>query len=134
MQKKSSSTSKIKLFKMNYSMVMKELKAYAKRCYKKGAKAVILIGSLARGNYTAFSDADVIIVVSDLGVDVTNFMDSSLSVEVEPRIYTEEQLIDMAKIGRRLIREIIDSGVVLYDDSSVMEKIRASYANPRTYI
>jgi len=127
MPKKSLNTSKVKLFKMNYGRVMKELKAYGKHCSQRGAKAVILIGSLARGDCTAFSDADVIIVVYDSGVDLTNFMDSSLSVEVEPRTYTEEQLIDMARKGRRLIREIIDSGIVLYGDSTIMKKIRDSY-------
>ncbi|MGC8662100.1 MAG: nucleotidyltransferase domain-containing protein [Nitrososphaeria archaeon] len=112
---------------MNYGRVINELKAYGKRCSQRGAKAVILIGSLARGDYTAFSDADVIIVVPDSGFDITSFMDSSLSVEVEPRTYTEEQLIDMARMGRRLIREIIDSGIVLYGDSSIMKKIKDSY-------
>jgi len=53
---------RLKVFKLNYERVMEKLKEYTERAVSRGAVAVILIGSLARGDYTAFSDADVIVV------------------------------------------------------------------------
>ena len=61
MLKRSLNSAKIKFFKLDYELVMKKLKEYAERVRGKGVKAVILIGSLARGDYTAFSDADIVI-------------------------------------------------------------------------
>ena len=50
--------------------ILKALKAYAKRALEKNVKAVILIGSLAKGNYTAFSDADVVIISDSVPEDL----------------------------------------------------------------
>ncbi len=52
----------IRLFKLDYKRVMTKLEEYARKALMKGARTVILVGSLARGDYTAFSDADVVIV------------------------------------------------------------------------
>jgi hypothetical protein len=53
-QRKLQSTAKLKFFKLNYEEVMERLKEYAEKTIAKGVKAVILIESLARGDYTAF--------------------------------------------------------------------------------
>jgi predicted nucleotidyltransferase len=63
---------------------------------EKGAVAVILIGSLNRGDYTAFSNADIVIVVRNDYPEkfldrVTDFIDPTLPVNVEPRVYTENE-------------------------------------------
>ncbi|ABL78991.1 nucleotidyltransferase domain-containing protein [Thermofilum pendens] len=64
---------------------------YAKRAVERGALAVILIGSLARSDYTAFSDADVVVVVErdcrrpmDRALD---FLDPTLSTDLEPSLH-----------------------------------------------
>ncbi|MEM3740693.1 MAG: nucleotidyltransferase domain-containing protein, partial [Candidatus Korarchaeum sp.] len=51
---------------MEYEGVLKRLVDYAERAVARGAKAVILVGSLARGDYTAFSDADIIIISDEV--------------------------------------------------------------------
>jgi predicted nucleotidyltransferase len=63
---------------------------------EKRAVAVILIGSLNRGDYTAFSDADIVIVVRNDYPEkfldrVTDFTDPTLPIDVEPRVYTENE-------------------------------------------
>lgn len=56
---KSSSSVDVKVFKLNYEYIIKKLRDYAEKALEKDAIAVILIGSLAKGDYTAFSDADI---------------------------------------------------------------------------
>ena len=92
---------------------------------------MILIGSLARGDYTAFSDADLIIVVErsekrfvDRSLD---FMDPSLSVDVEPRVYTLDEIIEMSKQGRKLIGEILEYGKLLAGEKRIIEIISENF-------
>jgi len=105
-----------KLFKLDVEKVLAELREYALRAVERGALAVVLIGSLARGDYTAFSDADVVVIVAEdkrRPVDrVADFLDPTLSVDVEPRVYTVEELRAMAARGSRIVEEI-RRGVVL---------------------
>lgn len=60
------STAGARFFKMDYERVLKRLVEYAEKTVARGAKAVILVGSLARGDYTAFSDADIIIISDEV--------------------------------------------------------------------
>jgi len=105
-----------RLFTLDVEKVLAELREYALRAVERGALAVVLIGSLARGDYTAFSDADVVVIVAEderRPVDrVADFLDPTLSVDVEPRVYTVEELRAMAARGSRIVEEI-RRGVVL---------------------
>lgn len=59
--------SEIKLFRIDYDKVIERLKEFAKRKINENNNilAVVLIGSLARGDYTAFSDADLVVIVKE---------------------------------------------------------------------
>lgn len=120
------------MFKIDYDRVIGELKGYAQRMVEKGASAVILIGSLARGDYTAFSDADVVIVYNtsasflDRGAE---FLDPSLSIELQPLVYTEGELLSMARAKRRVVKEIVGLGVLLAGDPAFLERLRAELNN-----
>jgi len=107
---------------------MGELREYAQKALLKGARAVILIGSLARGDYTAFSDADVVIIVDeapDRPQDrVLDFLDPTLTLDVEPRVYTAEELLHMAREGRRLAEEVVEHGKLLAGDSGLIKAAR----------
>lgn len=128
MQRKSWSSAGVRFFKLDYERVLEELRRYARRVVERGARAVILIGSLARGNYTAFSDADLIIVYDyapERPLDrVSSFIDPTLPVDVEPRVYTSEELLKMAKEGRRIIGEILEHGKLLAGDEGILKSIR----------
>ncbi len=130
MQRKSSSSVDVKFFSLNYDEVIEKLRAYARRCIEKGAKAVILIGSLARGDYTAFSDADIVIVsdnVEPRPIDrIKEFIDPTLPIDIEPRVYTTQELLRMAKEKRKLVREIIEYGMLLAGDEEILKKLKES--------
>ncbi len=120
----------LRLYRLDYEGVMGELREYARRCIARGALAVVLIGSLARGDYTAFSDADVVVVVGEDSrrpLDrIVDYLDPSLSIDVEPRVYTLEELEHMARRGSRLVEEMLRHGILLAGDESILEKLRRS--------
>ncbi len=128
MQRRSLNSAKIRLFKLDYEYIMRMLKEYAEKARARGAKAIILIGSLARGNYTAFSDADVVIIVENISDDymerIEKFMDPSFPIDLEPRVYTASEILYMAREKRRIIREIVEDGILITGDLSLIEEIR----------
>lgn len=128
MQKKLSNSAEVKFFSLDYEQVLKELKNYAKKCLSEGAKAVILIGSLARRNYTAFSDADVIIVSDNVPprpIDrISKFIDPTLPIDIEPRVYTSKEILMMAKKGSKIVKEIVEYGILLSGDKRIIEKLK----------
>jgi predicted nucleotidyltransferase len=128
MHEKSSNSASLKVFKLNYELVLRKLKEYAERVLKKGALVVFLIGSLARGDYTAFSDTDVVIIVRDdypkkLPDRISDFIDPKLPVDVEPRVYTLSEFSKMVQNKERIVREIEKYGIVLAGDVSFMKDI-----------
>jgi len=133
MQKKSSSTVGVRLLKLNYGEVMRKLRKYAERAVAKGARAVILIGSLARGDYTAYSDADIIIVsdsVPERLIDrIPEFMDPALPVDVVPIVYTTDEAVKMAEEGRKIVGEIISYGKLLAGDERLVEMLRSKFTD-----
>ncbi len=134
MQKKSSSTADVKLLKLNYDEVMEKLREYAERAIAKGARTVILIGSLARGDYTAYSDADVVIVsdnVPERPIDrLAEFIDPTLPIDLEPRVYTTREIIKMAEEGMRVVKEIISYGKILAGDKRLIDELRTKFRGP----
>ena len=128
MRRKSWDSVGIRLFKLDYEKVMEELTEYAREALRKGARAVFLVGSLARGDYTAFSDADVIVIMDEAAerpMDrIKAFIDPGLSIDVEPRVYTVREIMEMAREGRRLVRELVSYGKLLAGDGRLMEEVR----------
>jgi len=127
-------SAEVRFFSLNYHQVLKELKNYAKKCIDKGAKAIILIGSLARKDYTAFSDADIIVIsdnVPSRPIDrIKEFIDPTLSIDIEPRVYTSEEVLIMAKKKSRIIKEIVEHGILLSGDEKIIERLREILRNP----
>jgi predicted nucleotidyltransferase len=109
------------------------LRRYAEESLKKGAIAVFLIGSLARGDYTAFSDADVVLVVNDnypkrYPDRISDFIDPTLPIDVEPRVHTISELLELARRRSGLIKEILKYGVLLAGDSGLLTVIRSVWS------
>ncbi len=128
MQRKSSSSAEVKFFSLDRERILEELRKYAKKCIEQGARMVVLIGSLARGNYTTFSDVDVVVVYDNAPPRYMDrielFLDPSLPIDVEPRVYTSEELLTMAKECRLLAKEIAYHGKLLAGDSDLLDNVR----------
>ncbi|MET1159353.1 MAG: nucleotidyltransferase domain-containing protein [Thermoprotei archaeon] len=128
MQKKSYDSAEIRLHKLDIEKVMNSLRNYARKAVEKGAIAVVLIGSLARGDYTAYSDADVVIIIprSDKNpIDrIPDYMDPALPIDLEPRVYTIDEIIRMAREKRRIIHEITSYGKLLAGDKDFIEYLK----------
>ncbi|RLE72836.1 MAG: nucleotidyltransferase domain-containing protein [Thermoprotei archaeon] len=133
MRRKSSNFVEVKFFKLDYEKVLEELRKYSQKVLDKGARVVILIGSLAKGDYTAFSDADIVIIsdkVPERPMDrIKDFIDQTLSIDVEPRVYTTDEFLKMARDRRRIVKEVLKYGKILAGDETFLEKIRKIYEN-----
>ena len=81
------SNSAAKTFEINYPFIFEKLTEYGNNSIKKGSLLTILIGSLARGDYTPFSDADVIIITDSTRSEI-EFMDPHMPIDIEPRVFT----------------------------------------------
>lgn len=107
---------------------MRELEEYAEKAVAEGALAVILIGSLARGNYTAYSDADIIIIVKESPerpIDrIARHLQPKASIDIEPRVYTMGEIREMIRNKARIIREIAEHGILLKGDEGIISEIK----------
>jgi predicted nucleotidyltransferase len=125
------STAETRYLKINYDEVLRKLKEYAKSKAKahKGVKAIILTGSLAKGNYAGSSDADILVIAEGLPHRVLEryqlFVDTSLPVDVEPRAYTVEEFLKMVRRGDHFAHEALKVGIPLFGDGYLGE-LRAS--------
>jgi predicted nucleotidyltransferase len=75
-------------------------------------RAVIAIGSRAKGNWKLSSDIDAIIVV-DKAISYTEL--PSLGI-VDPRIYTVEEFFEAINSAEYELIEAFEEGKIVYDD------------------
>jgi HEPN domain-containing protein len=117
-----------KVFKLDYEEILGRLREYAKRKLSDNVLAILLIGSLARGDYTAFSDADIVVIVkSDVRrfIDrIPEYIDTDLGIDIDPRVYTLDEILKMCRERRKLIKEIIDYGILLAGDQRILDRLR----------
>jgi predicted nucleotidyltransferase len=85
-------------------------------------KAVVVIGSRAKGNWKLSSDIDAIIVV-DKALSYTEL--PSLGM-VDPRIYTVEELFEAIKTAEYELIEAFEEGKIIYDDG-IWKETRKTY-------
>ncbi len=92
--------------------------------------AIIVYGSVARGEAGEESDIDVLIVGKDKEI---RSMITEISYEIDyenrfetfitPVYYTKEEIEHRIKIGSPFIHEVLKDGVALYDDG-IFKRIR----------
>ena len=91
--------------------------------------SIILFGSMARGDYTKYSDYDLLIIISS---DKLNFKDRLLEFSkfsdgwVEPLVYTEEEAAQMFRDFNVLILDALKDGIVIYD-RGFWDKLKESF-------
>jgi predicted nucleotidyltransferase len=120
--------SDVKVFRLDRDAVLKRLREYASSKANENMLAIVLIGSLARGDHTAFSDADIVVIVrEDLRRIIdrsANYIETKLGIDVEPRVYTLEEIMKMCRERRRIIEEIVRHGILLAGDPGVVEMLK----------
>jgi predicted nucleotidyltransferase len=84
-------------------------------------RAVVVIGSRARGNWKLSSDIDAIIIV-DKAISYTELPPLGI---VDPRIYTVEELIEAIKAAEYELIEAFKEGKIVYDDGIWKEMQKA---------
>ena len=130
MLRRSSNSARIRFLKIDYDEIINYLKDYARDALRKGGKLVILYGSLARGDYTATSDADILII-SDKFKDirmidrVLDFIDPRSPIDIEPKVLTTEEFKNLIKKKDRFALEVLRDGIVLAGDLKLYEGLRS---------
>ena len=116
------SNSAAKTYEINYPLIFEKLVEYGNNSIKKGSLLTILIGSLARGDCTPFSDADVIIITDSTRSEI-EFMDPHMPIDIEPRVFTINRIYEMAKGRRKIIEEIIKNGKILAGNDEIFNNL-----------
>jgi predicted nucleotidyltransferase len=110
-----------KYLKINFNEVLEELKRYAKsKSGHYGTRAIVLVGSLAKGSYTGTSDADVLIIADDVPAAPLKryalFADTSLTIDLEPRVYTTREFLNKVEQRDRFAVECLEVGIPLFGE------------------
>jgi predicted nucleotidyltransferase len=88
-------------------------------------KAIVLTGSLAKGNYVGSSDADILVIAEGLPHRMLEryelFAETSLPIEVEPRAYSIEEFLKMVHQGDHFALEALKVGIPLFGDGYLRE-------------
>jgi hypothetical protein len=113
------SSAEARYLKINFDEILERLREYAEsKAQAHGARAIVLIGSLAKGTYTGTSDADILVIANHLPTSVLDryllFSESGLPVDVEPRAYTTKEYVGLVKRGDRFALESLEIGIPLY--------------------
>lgn len=109
-----------------YQTVARELAERVVRELDGEVQAVVLYGSVARGQATAKSDIDILIVTphgDDIRarvVEIEEELDSKNNYRtfLTSTYFTLEEIKQLARAGSPHILDVINEGVVLYDDGS----------------
>ena len=107
--------------KINFDEILRRLREYAKsKAEAHGARAIILTGSLAKGNYAGTSDADILVIADNLPSQALEryalFSEPRMPIDVEPRVYTPEEFIDKIRKGDRYAHESLEIGIPLHGE------------------
>ena len=55
------------------------------------------------------------------------FTDPEFPIDLEPRVYTTNEILEIVKRKRRLVKEIVEYGILLTGDEKLIEKIKREY-------
>lgn len=113
------SSAEARYLKINFDEILSSLREYASRKSEQ-ARAIVLVGSLARGDYTGTSDADILVIADNVPARFLDrcvlFADAKMPVDLEPRVYTTEEFIRKVQEGDRFAVESIEIGIPLHGE------------------
>lgn len=116
------STAEARYLKIAYDELLVSLRDYARSKAKanEGVKTIVLTGSLAKGNYTGSSDADILVIAESLPPRVLEryhlFAEASLPIDIEPRAYSIQEFLKMIRQGDSFAMEALKVGIPLYGE------------------
>lgn len=123
------SSAEARYLKINFDEVLRRLRDYARskaKAYK--VKAIVLTGSLAKGNYTGSSDADILVIADNLPDCVLEryalFSDPEAPIDLEPRVYTPGEFSAMIRQRDRFALESLEVGIPLYGERFLKDLMR----------
>jgi len=121
-------SAKVRFLRIDYERVLDYLKEYASKIVERGdAELVILFGSLARGDYTGTSDADLLIIsnkAKERFIDrAIKFMDPRAPIPIEPIVLTFNEAVEAARRGSLFMREALRVGIILAGDRSLHKEL-----------
>jgi len=107
--------------KINFDEILGKLREYAKsKAANHQTRAIVLTGSLAKGRYTGTSDADILVVADNVPIYVLEryalYAEPKMPIDVQPRVYTTEELITKIRQGDRFVLESLEVGIPLYGE------------------
>lgn len=110
------------------------LEAFVERCSTQPwLKALVLFGSVARGDWHEYSDADICVIVNEPEVRPLDrewwLRIISLSDGfVQPHIYGQEQFLAMVDEIHRFAIEIVHWGILLAGDHHYWDEVKRRFA------
>jgi hypothetical protein len=115
------SSSEARYLKINFDEILSKLKEYARfKAKQQHAKAIVLTGSFARGSYTGSSDADILVIADNVPTNVLEryalFSDPEFPIDLEPRVYTTKEFVNMIREGNGFALESLELGVPLHGE------------------
>jgi len=107
---------------LNASRVSEAIKQFVEavlQAYGSNVVSIVLFGSRARGDWTHYSDADILVILSQhpkrLIDRLSEFATYSPSGLVEPFVYTKEEIETMFQSRNAFLLDILMYGIPLFD-------------------
>jgi len=102
------------------------------------AKAIILMGSRARGDWKTHSDTDIVVIAENLPKDHGELLvalnpPEVWGISIEPRAYTPEDFMEAIWALDLTALDAMHEGVVLYDDGFWEESKKAFRTAKKEY-
>lgn len=110
-----------RLWKINREEVISKLEEWAKKlsAEREDVLAVVLFGSLARGDFTAKSDADLVIILKTSDKEfkdrIPDFIPRGVGISIDVFPYTLEEASKMASESLGVIGIALKEGIILVD-------------------
>jgi predicted nucleotidyltransferase len=127
----------VRFFRLDRQRAEQNLRAYARQLAQDPqVLAVVLFGSLARGEATAMSDADVLILLSDspqpFHERLPEFLRSGVGISLDVLPYTLSEAAQALREGWGVVAVALREGVWLVNKERVKERLLAMALAPET--
>lgn len=121
----------VRVWRIDRPTILTNLKSWAAGAGRdENVASVVLFGSIARGDATAASDADVLILLHDSSLDflerISQFLPVDLGIGVDVFPYTIAEAARAVDEGWGVVRSALAEGVVLFERNGSLAPLRAA--------